>query len=73
MAVFAEAYGIAVDDQLVDAVLDSQQAGVQMMITLAERGRLRQRQLIEAGELDRERRAVVWTADRRHKFLRDPG
>ena len=73
MAVFAEAYGIAVDDQLVDEVLDSQQAGVQMMITLAERGRLRQRQLIDAGELDRERRAVVWTADRRDKFLRDPG
>ncbi len=47
----------------------SQQAGVQMMITLAERGRLRQRQLIDDGELDRERRAVVWTADRRHKFL----
>ena len=69
MAVFAEAYGIEVDDQLVDAVLDSQQTGVQMMITLAERGRLRQRQLIAAGELDRERRAAVWTADRRHKFL----
>ena len=69
MAVFAEAYGIAVDDQLVDAVLDSQQAGVQMMITLAERGRLRQRRLIDQGELDRERRAVDWTADRRERFL----
>lgn len=69
MAVFAEAYGIAVDDQLIDEVIDSQQAGVQMMITLAERGRLRQRQLIELGELDRERRALVWTANRRHKFL----
>jgi Phosphotransferase enzyme family len=69
MAVFAEAYGIAVDDDLIDEVIDSQQAGVQMMITLAERGRLRQRQLIEAGELERERQAVVWTADRRHKFL----
>jgi hypothetical protein len=69
MSVFAEAYGIAVDDQLIDEVIDSQQAGVQMMITLAERGRLRQRRLIADGELDRELRAVTWTADRRDKFL----
>lgn len=69
MAVFADAYGITVDEALVDEVLASQRAGVQKMLDLAERGRLRQRELIAAGELDRERTAVSWSADRRRKFL----
>ena len=74
MAVFADAYGIAVDEDLVDAVLASQRAGVQKMLDLAERGLRRQRDLIAAGELDREHRAVAWSADRRRKFLpRQPG
>ena len=69
MAVFADAYGIAVDEQLVDEVLASQRAGVQKMQELADRGRLRQQALIAAGELERERRAVTWSEDRRPKFL----
>lgn len=74
MAVFADAYGITVDEQLVDEVLASQRAGVQKMLDLAERGRQRQRDLIEAGELDREHLAVAWSAHRRDKFLpRSPG
>ncbi|SDT02559.1 Phosphotransferase enzyme family protein [Friedmanniella luteola] len=68
MAVFAEAYGIAVDDQLVDEVLASQQAGVDLMRTLAEQGRPRQQQLVADGELDREHRAVLWGQGHRHKF-----
>ena len=68
MAVFAEAYGIAVDDQLVDDVLASQQAGVDLMRNLAEQGRPRQQQLIADGELDREHRAVLWGQGHRHKF-----
>ena len=68
MAVFAEAYGIAVDDQLVDDVLASQQAGVDLMRTLAEQGRPRQQQLVADGELDREHRAVLWGQGHRHKF-----
>jgi phosphotransferase family enzyme len=68
MAVFAEAYGIAVDDQLVDDVLASQQAGVDLMRNLAEQGRPRQQQLVADGELDREHRAVLWGQGHRHKF-----
>jgi len=68
MAVFAEAYGIPVDDQLVDDVLASQQAGVDLMRNLAEQGRPRQQQLVADGELDREHRAVLWGQGHRHKF-----
>ena len=68
MAVFAEAYGIPVDEQLVDEVLASQQAGVDLMRTLAEQGRPRQQQLVANGELDREHRAVLWGQGHRHKF-----
>ena len=68
MAVFAEAYGVRLDEDLVEAVVASQQAGVQMMIDLAALGRPRQVQLIAAGELEREQRAVDWPARRRHKF-----
>ena len=68
MAVFADAYGIPVDDQLVDDVLASQQAGVDLMRNLAEQGRPRQQQLVADGELDREHRAVLWGQGHRHKF-----
>ena len=68
LAVFAEAYGIAVDDELVDDVLASQRAGVEMMLRLAERGHARELQLIADGELDRERRAVAWAELRQPKF-----
>jgi hypothetical protein len=68
MAVFAEAYGISVDDQLVDDVLASQQAGVDLMRNLAQLGRPRQQQLVADGELDREHRAVLWGQGHRHKF-----
>jgi len=68
IAVFAEAYGIEVDDHLVEEVLASQRAGVDLMINLAERGHPRQRQLIADGELDRERRAVLWGEGHRQKF-----
>lgn len=68
ISVFAEAYGIKVDDTLVDDVLASQRAGVELMLTMAQRGFERHQQLIADGELDRERRAVVWGEVHRHKF-----
>jgi Arc/MetJ family transcription regulator len=68
MAVFAEAYGIAMDEDLVAAVVTSQHAGVQRMIDLAALGRPRQVELIATGELEREHRAVEWTRRHRHKF-----
>ena len=68
MAVFAEAYGVRLDEDLVNAVVDAQHAGVQMMVDLAALGRPRQIELIATGELERERRAVEWTARHRHKF-----
>ena len=68
MAVFAEAYGIAMDEDLVAAVVASQHAGVQRMIDLAALGRPRQVEEIAAGELEREQRAVEWTQRHRHKF-----
>jgi hypothetical protein len=72
ISVFAEAYGIAVDEHLVEDVLASQRAGVDLMVDLAERGHPRQQQLIAAGELERERRAVIWGEGHRHKFLAKP-
>lgn len=69
MAVFAEAYGMRVDEQLVEDVLASQRGGIDLMLTLAQRGMPRQVQQLADGELDRERRAVAWAAVRRSNFL----
>lgn len=69
MRVFAEAYGIALDDALVEQVMTSQEAGVDLMRSLAERGDPRRLQLVADGELDREQRAVAWARARRAKFL----
>jgi hypothetical protein len=69
MSVFADAYGITVDEALVDEVLASQQAGVRKIVDLAALGRRRQLDLIAAGELERENRAVDWSTQRRRKFL----
>lgn len=74
MSVFAEAYGIPVDEALVSDVLAAQQAGVELMRRLAEQGDPRRSQLVADGELEREMRAVAWAWDRRHKFTpREPG
>lgn len=72
MRVFAEAYGIALDDELVEQVMASQEAGVDLMRSLAERGDPRRLQLVADGELDREERAVAWARARRAKFLGRP-
>jgi hypothetical protein len=72
MRVFAEAYGIALDDDLVEQVMTSQEAGVDLMRSLAERGDPRRLQLVADGELDREERAVAWARARRAKFLPRP-
>lgn len=72
ISVFAEAYGIAVDEHLVEEVLASQRAGVDLMVDLASRGYPRQQQMIADGELDRERRAVIWGEGHRHKFRTPP-
>lgn len=68
ISVFADAYGIAVDEHLVDDVLASQRAGVDLIVNLADQGHARQQQLIADGELDRERRAVLWGEGHRDKF-----
>lgn len=70
MAVFADAYGIAVDEELVQDVLASQRAGVHLMLKLAERGASRQQQLIADGELEREQRAVDWGQAHQPKLRR---
>lgn len=69
MRVFAEAYGVPLTEDLVEQVMASQEAGVDLMRSLAERGDPRRRQLVADGELDREERAVAWTRARRAKFL----
>jgi len=74
MRVFTEAYGIDLDDELVEQVLASQRAGVDLIRSLAARGDARRRQQVADGELEREQRAVAWSHARRHKFLpRAPG
>lgn len=69
MRVFAEAYGIALTEELVEAVMASQREGVELMRSLAARGDRRRQQLIADGELARETQAVAWTQARRAKFL----
>jgi hypothetical protein len=74
MRVFTEAYGIDLDQDLVEQVMASQRAGVDLIRSLAARGDLRRQQQVVDGELEREQRAVDWTHARRHKFLpRGPG
>ena len=41
---------------------------VGLMVDLASRGRPRQQQMIADGELERERRAVIWGEGHRRKF-----
>ncbi len=69
LAVFAAAYGIAVDDALIDDVLTSQRAGVERIRSLAAAGDPRYVSMVEEGELEREERAVAWAAERRHRFV----
>jgi hypothetical protein len=57
---FVDGYGIELDEDLVDAVLASQRAGLDRISRLAELGHPRYRQLIADGGLERERRAVQW-------------
>ena len=68
ISVFAEAYGIAIDEHLVDDVLASQRAGVDLILNLADRGHPRQQKQIADGDLDREHLAVLWGEGHRHKF-----
>jgi len=68
ISVFAEAYGIAIDEHLVDDVLKSQRAGVDLIVNLADQGHSRQRQQIADGDLEREHQAVLWGEGHRNKF-----
>ncbi|MBA8796165.1 hypothetical protein FHX74_003818 [Friedmanniella endophytica] len=70
LRIFAEAYGIALDESLVEDVLAAQRAGVTLMKEMASRGRLRQTRQIEDGELEREQNAVLWGEGHRHQLLR---
>jgi hypothetical protein len=72
MQAFAEGYGMELDDELVEAVFDSQRAGVQRMMELAERGHPRYRQMILDGKLERELGAVRWVEGHRHRFWLTP-
>ena len=69
MQAFADGYGMILDDELVDAVLASQRAGVQMMLDQAARGHPRYRKLVTDGGLQRELLAMRWGQGRRERFL----
>ncbi len=68
MQAFADGYGMTLDDDLVDAVLDSQEAGVRMMLDLAARGHPRYRKLVMDSGLQRELQAMRWGQGRRERF-----
>ena len=65
---FVDGYGIELDEDLVDAILVSQQAGLDRIARLAELGHPRYRQLIDDGGLEREQRAVRWGMRLRRRF-----
>ena len=68
MQAFADGYGMELDDELVQAVFDSQRAGVQRMRELAALGHPRYRQMILDGKLERELGVVQWVEGHRHRF-----
>ncbi len=72
MRAFADGYGMTLDDDLVDAVLASQEAGVRLMLDQAARGHPRYRRLVTDGGLQRELLAMRWGQGRRERFLMSP-
>ena len=72
MQAFADGYGMELDGELVEAVFDSQRAGVQRMMALAELGHPRYRQMLLEGKLERELGVVRWVEDHRTQFRLTP-
>jgi hypothetical protein len=65
IAVFAEAYGLANADGLVDAVITRQRRTIEHARSLAERGVQPQRDWVGAGHLDELRARVRWSETHR--------
>jgi Ser/Thr protein kinase RdoA (MazF antagonist) len=65
---FAEAYGLASTDDLVDAVIDRQRLTIVHVEELAARGIEPQASWVVDGTLEESRRLVAWTEDNRSSF-----
>jgi hypothetical protein len=70
LEMFAEAYGLATADGLVDEVIAVQRRGLDRVAQLAAQGHQRQVAAVQAGELDQIRRRISWSE--RHRHLFDP-
>lgn len=66
IAVFAQAYGLASTDGLVDAVEAEQRRGRALVVSLAERGVARQVAMVAEGYLDELDERIAWTSAHRH-------
>jgi hypothetical protein len=66
LEIFAEAYGLASTDGLVDEVIAVQRAGLETVQRLADEGHERQRTLVASGHLDELRNRIRWSEDNRH-------
>jgi len=69
IAIFADAYGLAETDGLVDAVLAEQRRIRALVVDLAERGAARQVAMVAEGYLDELDERIAWTTDHRHALL----
>lgn len=65
LEIFAEAYGLASTDGLVDEVIAVQRAGLETVQRLADEGHERQRTLVASGHLDELRHRIRWSEDNR--------
>jgi hypothetical protein len=68
VAVFAEAYGLATTDGLVDAVIRRQEVARSNLSTLAERGLEPQRTWVAEGMLDEVAARIRWSVEHRALF-----
>jgi hypothetical protein len=68
LEMFAEAYGLATADGLVDEVIAVQRRGLDRVAQLAAQGHQRQVAAVQAGELDQIRRRISWSESHRHLF-----
>ncbi|MEQ4209162.1 aminoglycoside phosphotransferase family protein [Actinopolymorpha sp. B17G11] len=68
LEIFAEAYGLASTEGLVDEVIAVQQAGLGTVQRLADEGHERQRELVAAGYLDELRDRIRWSEQNRRLF-----
>jgi hypothetical protein len=68
LELFAEAYGLAGPDGLVDRVIAVQRKGLGLVLRLAAEGQERQRAMVASGEVAGIERQIRWSEEHRGLF-----